>query len=475
MAFLFDTPGDYLDTPALVSSRATVTYKALNRSAEKVARQLVTLGVGPGDIVAVKGHPTVEVVTALHGIWMAGGIAAPLHPRWTRDEEARGLELLSPRITLLDEGHTVFRQKSEGGAVLTLGSDGRDGLDSLSSHWPDTGPMDSRSAWERKVEPAVRLLTSGTSGRPSVVTLTFLNLAANARAVQERLSLHPSDRWLASLSPAHVGGVAMIIRSALVGSALILTGRFQPRAFHQMVRDGVVTHASLVPTMLRQFMEVQGGEPLPRTLRCLLIGGARAEEDLVRRALDLGFPLALTYGMTEASSQVATAPPELVARKPDTVGSPIPGVEVRLSTEGEIWVSGDTVSPGRRDEKGWYKTGDLGRMDEDGHLFVIGRMSSRIISGGVNVDPAEVEALLRTHPGVMEAAVVGIPDPEWGERVVVAVASRPRATVSLNDLDRLSRAALSPAKRPRGFVLVENLPRNANGKVDREGVRALFR
>jgi O-succinylbenzoic acid--CoA ligase len=267
----------------------------------------------------------------------------------------------------------------------------------------------------------------------------------------------------------------MVTRGALVGSALVLTGRFQAGAFAEMVRNGVVTHASLVPTMLRQYLSIRDEEPVPRTLRCLLIGGAHADADLVQDALDRGFPLALTYGMTEACSQVATAPPDLTAKKPGTVGSPLPGVEVRLSSEGEVWVRGETVAPGKRDEKGWFKTGDLARMDEDGDLWIIGRMTSRIISGGVNVDPAEVEALLRTHPGVAEAAVVGVPDPDWGERVVAAVATVSGGGLEKGELDRLSRAALSPAKRPRAFVLLSTLPRNANGKVDRERVRDLFR
>lgn len=475
MSFLLDTPRDHLDAPALLSARGAVPYRTLIRNSEKVARQLVTLGVEAGDTVAVKGDPTAEVVTALHGAWMTGAAVAPMNPRWTRQEEVRGLELLVPRVVLAAEGHAAPGGVSEQHELLTLGSRDQGGMRSLSSLWADTDSLDSRPASAREGEAAVRLLTSGTSGAPSVVTLTFGNLAANARGVRERLSLHPSDRWLASLSPAHVGGVAMVVRAALVGSALVPAGRFRIEAFCRMVADGVITHASLVPTMLRRYMEIQGTEPSPGTLRCLLIGGAHAADDLVREALERSLPLALTYGMTEASSQVATAPPELVARKPGTVGRPLPGVEVGVSPDGEILVRGETVAPDRRDEEGWLRTGDLGRLDPEGDLWVTGRISSRIISGGVNVDPAEVEALLRTHPGVREVAVVGVPDPKWGERVVAAVVPGSGDAVAKGALDRLSRTVLSPAKRPRSYALVRALPRNANGKVDRERVRDLFR
>ena len=473
MGFLYDTPGNCLDEPALVSDRGSLSHRGLLRDAEKTARKLVTVGVEPGETVAVKGHPTPEVVTALHGIWLAGGVAAPLHPAWTREEESRALGLLEPALVLSEKGETV-PGGSPGLGILTLASGHEDDMASLTSHRPDTASLDMRPGSRRGCEAALRLLTSGTSGTPSVVTLTYGNLVASARGVGERLSLHPSDRWLASLALAHVGGAAMVVRSALVGSALVLAGRFRGDLFHRLVNQGAVTHASLVPTMLSQFMAIQGEDPVPRTLRCLLVGGASAEEALVRTAHSRGLPVALTYGMTEASSQAATAPPELVARKPCTVGPPLPGVEIALSEDGEIRVSGDTVSPGCRDEEGWYRTGDLGRFDEEGHLRILGRISHRIISGGVNVDPAEVEALLRTHPGVLEAAVVGIPDPKWGERVVAAVAVGDGAEVSLSELEGLSRTSLSPAKRPKEYALIPSLPRNTNGKVDRKRIRDLF-
>jgi O-succinylbenzoic acid--CoA ligase len=306
------------------------------------------------------------------------------------------------------------------------------------------------------------------------VALTFGNLLANARGAKKRLALDSSDRWLASLSPAHVGGVAMVARAAVLGSGLVLAGPFRAEAFRKMVEQGMVTHASLVPTMLRRFLDVLGDAPVPRTLRCLLIGGARANQELVREALDRGLPIALTYGMTETSSQVATASPELVSRKPGTVGPPLDGVELSFSHEGEIRVRGDTVAKGMAGADGWFPTGDLGGLDAQGHLWVTGRRTSRIISGGENVDPAEVEALLRTHPAVSEAAVVGVPDEEWGERVVAAVVTPMMGAAIQQELEELVRGALSPAKRPRDYVLVRDLPRNANGKVDPGTVRALF-
>jgi len=319
------------------------------------------------------------------------------------------------------------------------------------------------------------LLTSGTSGSPKVVALTVGNLLASARASRGRLGLEPSDRWLGSLSPAHVGGLALLTRAAVLGSTVVLRGAFKVEDFLALGEAGAITHASLVPTMLHQALEALGGRSAPRSLRCVLLGGASAPEGLLARALAAGFPLAVTYGLTEASSQVATASPDLTRRKPGTVGAPLPGVEVRLEGDGELLVRGPTVSPGLGDADGWLRTGDLARLDEEGHLWMVGRSSDRIISGGVNVDPAEVEAVLMGHPGVTEAAVVGLSDPEWGERVVAAVVVAPRQGLTEPELDEFARGALSSAKRPRKFRFVGALPRNDNGKVDRARVRALFR
>ena len=477
MTFLSRTAAARGDAPALITPEGTVSFKALERASEKVARQLVTLGVRSGSVVAVKGHPRPCVITAIHGIWKARGILAPMNPRWTPQEEARALEALNPSVILVRKGEEPPPPSPEVEHILTLGVEGEaQDPEALACLWPDTSPLplvsDPLATWDSL--PAAHLLTSGTSGAPRVVTLTHGNLRASAEGARERLDLSSSDRWLASLSIAHVGGLVLVFRAALVGSGLVLRGSFQAESFASLVEAGAISHASLVPTMLHQFLELWGDKPAPDTLRCLLIGGAGAEGALVRRALAQGFPLALTYGLTEASSQVATAPPSLVREKPGTVGMPLSGVEVRLASDGEMLVRGDTVALGEMGEDGWLRTGDLARQDEEGHLWVTGRISHRILSGGVNVDPAEVEAVIRTHPGVLEVAVVGLPDPKWGEEVAAAVVVREGSSLPAGELDRLVRAALSPAKRPRVFQMIPALPRNPNGKVDREKVRSLF-
>jgi O-succinylbenzoic acid--CoA ligase len=276
------------------------------------------------------------------------------------------------------------------------------------------------------------------------------------------------------LSLGHIGGLALVHRAAHVGCTLLVRGRFSPEVLGELIdRDGL-THASVVPTMLRRLLEVRGGKPVPSTLRCLLVGGAAAAGTLVPEALELGYPLALTYGLTEACSQVATAPPGLVEEKPGTVGPPMDGLEVRISEDGELCVRGDTVSPSAADGEGWLATGDLGWLDGDGHLWISGRISDRIVTGGATVDPRSVEAVLEGLPGVASAAVAGVPDDVWGEAIVALIVPLPGVEEDPKALMAQARERLSSSELPRRVEFIDTLPVNANGKIDRGRVRAVF-
>jgi len=349
------------------------------------------------------------------------------------------------------------------------------------------------------------------------VALSQDNLVVSARGAAERLSLHEDDVWLASLSPAHVGGLALIARSLLLGSTLVAIGAFRADVVSRLLdgearppgglhgRMPAVTHLSLVPTQLLRLIDHREGIAPPPTFRCALIGGAHAPAGLVARAQRAGWPLSLTYGATEMSSQIATATPGLTLRKPGTVGAPMPGVELRIDDDAEISArgptraigyvgggdasssaddadtgsgpgnAGDRSDPGGSlaDNGGWYRTGDLGRIDADGDLWITGRRVDRIVSGGVTIDAVDVEEVLRGHPAVVDACVVGVADEEWGERVGAWV-EPVVGEFSVEEVEVYLRDRLSVAKLPRVWHVEGGLPRNANGKVDRARVRAVL-
>lgn len=454
------------------------TYRDLLAGADDVARRLMTLGIRAGDLIAVAGPMGRAVVAALHGVWRAGGAVLPLNERWTAGEVAGAFQILAPRMAL-DGAEGGVGREVEGGLPIPATEIGTFSLASKKEprhpRLSRVGPSPDAPPLLASGDVAASLLTSGTSGRPKPVRISVGNLLASAEGARERLGLGPEDRWLGSLSLAHVGGLALVTRTAILGSGLVLPGRFRGDTFLSLVEERSVTHASLVPTMLYQVLEEGGGAAAPASLRCILVGGGPAREDLVRSALNAGLPIALTYGLSEASSQVATAPPALVKDKPGTVGPPLTGVTVRITRSGELLVKGPTVAPGQAGEDEWLHTGDLAWEDEDRHLWITGRISDRIISGGVGVDPIEVERVLESHPAVEEAAVVGVADVEWGERVVGFVVSRGGGKEVERELDALARKALSPAKRPRAFHFLDSLPRNSNGKVERERLKSLHR
>lgn len=461
-------------------------------------------------VVAAFLPPTAEAVAAIHGIPRSGAALAPLHADWTVPELEAVIERLAPEVVVIPQRAETAGERWADDPRAMIGASGT-GIDTLelpplvrtgstggtSSPPERTGgtipPAEGASGTSSPAERAggttsswahpsllhTIVATSGSTGRPRLVRLTAANHLASARGSIERLGLGPGDRWLATLSFAHIGGLAMAVRAPVAGSTLVLGGHFDAARTAELLERAEITHASLVPTMLRRLLDFWGERPVPATLSVVLVGGAALEPALLDRALSRGWPTALTYGLTEAASQLATADPERVRRKPGTVGPPLSGTEIRIE-DGEILARGPTITPGYWDEPagnledGWLQTADLGYLDRDGDLWIVGRRASRIVTGGVTVDPAEIEAVLRSHVGVREAVVVGLPDPEWGERVVAAVVPNdPDGPTSklLAQLTTLCQERLAGPKRPKAYGRLEQLPQTATGKPDRAAIR----
>jgi len=297
--------------------------------------------------------------------------------------------------------------------------------------------------------PALRLLTSGTTAAPRPVVLTYGNLFWAALGSAAALGLDVQERWLCALPLAHVGGLSILTRSVVYGTSVLLHERFDARRAVTAVMEEGVTLVSVVPTMLARMLDA--GLREPPALRWALVGGAPLAPSLRARAEDARVPVAESYGMTEAASQAVTE------------GVPLPGVRVELDEDGEIVLAGPTIAGG-----GPLHTGDLGAWDAQGRLRIGGRKADTIITGGENVAPQEVEQVLLAHRDVEDAAVVGRPDPEWGEAVVALVVGG----VGEEDLRAWARERLAAHQVPKRVEHVDELPRNAAGKLDRNRLRA---
>jgi O-succinylbenzoic acid--CoA ligase len=307
--------------------------------------------------------------------------------------------------------------------------------------------------------PAILVHTSGTTSAPKPIRLTYGNWLWSALGSAAALGVDPAERWLCTLPLSHVGGLSILLRSAIYGTTAIVHQRFDTERVLAALRGRAgpaPTVVSLVPTTLARLLDA--GLEDPPALRWALLGGAPLPDALLARAAAAGVPVAPTYGLTEACSQVTTH------------GVPLFCTGVSLQDDGEILVRGPTVSP---DAGPVLRTGDLGALHDDGRLRIVGRKADTIVSGGENVAPAEVEAALEAHPAVAEAAAVGRPDAEWGEAVTALVRVRDGAAVSAEDLRTHCAGRLARFKVPKDYIFVDDpLPRTGSGKLLRRALPA---
>ena len=472
------------DRTALVSAVTgeSSTYHELDGRVSDVARRLDEYASRDARLGLLLEN-RVEVAELAHAAMRRAVSLVPLNVRLTGEELRPQVEAADLEVLICEADTEDLAIEIADCQVVSIDDPGREEVRSLHRMGDETKVTASQFEPDRD---GLVMFTSGTTDEPKGVRLTWGNLLASATASAFRLGVDPDDRWLVCLPTYHMGGLAPIYRSALYGTTVVLQRSFDAEETTRIIDEQSVTGISLVPTMLARMLD-SGWSP-PDHLRFVLLGGAPASRDLVERCEAHGVPVYPTYGMTETASQVATARPSQAFEYPGTVGQPLVCTNVRIEDEGgqgcepgesgEIVVSGPTVSPGYLDdeqtdaafEDGRFHTGDVGYRDEDGRLWVTGRVDDRIITGGENVDPGEVVATLCELPGVRDAAVVGVPDAEWGERVGALVVPDD-ASLSKEDIREHCEGRLAGYKRPRVAAFAAELPRTASGTIDREAVR----
>lgn len=474
------------DRVALEIGDAVVRFGELDESVRGLASALHARGLGRGDVLATLLGNGRAFVECFHAAARCGAILLPIHGRASVPETRFALGDAKARLLVHAGGElgVVARAAADAcGVALFAAPDGAASSLAHGSARRAVGP-------EPDLDPGATmavLYTSGTTGTPKGACLRSEGFLWNAAASALHLGALPDDRWLACLPLHHVGGLAILARSVLGGSTVIVHERFDALAVARALREGRVTGASLVPTMLSRVLDALPRGPLPASLRCVLVGGGPIPPTLLARAREAGLPIAATYGLTEATSQVATVLPG--DSTPELWASPLPGLRVRIEDEdglplppgkvGEICVQGPTVMSGylglpdetsRALRGGWLHTGDVGVLDEAGRLRVLDRRSDLVVSGGENVYPAEVEAVMLRHPGVLEVAVAGEPDADLGQRVLAAVVLREGTPPDPAALRAFCREHLSGFKVPRRIDFVAALPRTSSGKVLRRAI-----
>ena len=459
----------------------------------RVATVLCDAGLEPGDRVAAQVPKCVGALELYVGTVLAGGVFLPLNTAYTESELGFILEDATPRVFVCDPcildsakelAHTCGVQK-----LLTLSNGGRGTL----TNERDRVFGDHKTVARSASDPAAILYTSGTTGRPKGAVLSHGALASNAQTLVDVWRFTPDDILIHALPIFHTHGLFVAINVTMcAGSACKYFPKFNAVEVVQAMADSTVLMG--VPTFYTRLLEQSGLAEAAKGMRLFISGSAPLTpetHDKWQRAT--GHAILERYGMTETN--MITSNPYDGERRAGSVGLPLPGINVAIThpTNGvpkqrsdvgmievrgpnlfsEYWKSPERTTDEMRDN-GFFITGDLGQFDEDGYLYIVGRKKDLIITGGYNVYPKEIEQVLDEHPGVSESAVFGVPHPDFGEGVVAAVVPEAHGNLVISDLSNEIAASVARYKQPKRIVLLDELPRNLMGKVQKNVLREKY-
>jgi O-succinylbenzoic acid--CoA ligase len=475
----------YPQSTFLTEGNSEWTYMEFDKLVGHLTRHLLESGIVAGDRVALLTGNSSAAVSAILALDRMGAVALPLNLRYAPTHWQQACKLAAVKLVLVSERLSDAIQQFDfpTGSLETLVAQAADEASDETKLGDDLTDFHGE---------ATILFTSGSSGEPKGVVLTHSNHYYSALGANENMPLTAGDCWLLNLPLYHVGGVSIIYRTLLAGSSLLLSSGWDAGETAALIAAGRVTHLSLVPTMLKQLLEVWDGREWPTTLKAVLVGGAPVSERLTELARDTALPLLTTYGLTEAASQVTTTSLSDPTEKLKTSGQVLRYRQVRILDDdgnqlpagevGEIAVAGEVLCRmclGEQESQviaddGHFRTGDLGCLDKDGYLIVKGRLDEMINSGGENIYPAEIVAAAESCDGVVTAAVVAVADEKWGQRPLLIVETASPTDFDLTALSRTLQENLSKLMLPTRIEVVDKLPRTTIGKINYSALREKY-
>jgi O-succinylbenzoic acid--CoA ligase len=472
------------------------TFAQLDQQAIMLARQFAAVGVRAESRVAILARNGLEYVATVHALTRLGAILIPLNIRLTSEELVWQVHDVEATHLMNDSAHESQAR------TIALAQPGLFQASLLVE--PETsqvflqGYVETNLALQDTINlSAIQsiMYTSGTTGTPKGVIITYGMQWWNAVGSALNLGHRLEDCWLACLPLFHIGGLSILMRSVINRISVIVQEKFDASAVNAAIREEEVTIISVVAVMLQRMLadlDIQQ-KSYPNTLRCVLLGGGPAPQPLLEDCAARDIPVVQTYGLTESCSQAVTLSPADALRKLGSAGRPLLPVQLRITTNegriaapdepGVISLKGPSITTGydHRPEAteqairdGWLSTGDIGYLDAEGYLYVLDRRSDLIISGGENVYPAEIEAILLSHPDVEEAGVCGQNDPQWGQIPIAFVHLKPNSSTTSSTLLAYLQPRLARYKLPRAIHIVSQLPRNSSGKLLRRELPKLL-
>lgn len=466
------------ERPAIEFEGITYSFSELDQMVQHMAGKLAAKGVQAGDTGAILLRNHIDSVVIIHALFYLGVRIVMLNNKLTGTELAWQIQdseakFLFSEVYFLEKINGITQEVSTMNFYLK-----EELTEEIAAHIVTHFYLD---------DTATIMYTSGTTGKPKGVMQTFGNHWWSAMGSVLNLGLTEKDSWYCAVPIFHISGLSILMRNVIYGMKMVLVEKFDEEEANRNIIENGVTIISVVTTMLNRMLVSLRDDNYPSHFRCMLLGGGPAPLDLLKQCKQKGIPVFQTYGMTETSSQIVTLAPEYSLEKLGSAGKALFPSQLRIEVDGkqaaaneagEIVVFGPNVTKGywnRLDateqalQAGWLYTGDIGYLDEDGFLFVLDRRSDLIISGGENVYPAEIEAILSAHPAVFEAGVTGVRDDKWGQVPLAFVVKTKNVTEQ--QLLEYCHHHLAAYKIPREIIFCEKLPRNGANKLLRRELK----
>lgn len=452
----------------ILSSGNSTAYKSFARRVYSLSVQLQSVGIDENQRVAILAENTPESIALFWTLWQIGAIAVPLNVRFPKQQLQSLLQNCGYRHIILAKSfeHLQFP------TVSTIS------LEKLFEQENDLSKNDEVNIRRNVIsfdQPASLIFTSGSTGEPAAALHTFGNHYFSALGSNKNICFEPGDRWLLALPTYHVGGLAILFRAFLSGGTVVLPD--EGTAIAETIERFCVTHVSLVATQFYRLLKEPAGKRALSKLKAILLGGSAIPGSLIDAANALKLPIYTSYGSTEMASQITTTPPNVAPEKLRSSGKLLPFRELKIAPDGEILVRGETLFAGywqagklqrTRDAEGWFASGDLGRLDADGYLHVLGRKDNLFISGGENIQPEEIEKILNRHPDVVQSMVVPVQNDEFGMRPAAFIEMKNGCILNGEQLRTYLAGRLASYKIPPFFFVWPDKPPQKSIKLNRK-------
>ncbi len=451
---------------SIILSNKKISYGELFSNVNKSLNFLIKKDIKENDIVALIFNNSFEFISLVLSLWEIGAIPVPLNSKLHEIELNEQVTFLKPKLVIKSNQFQTLRLSEQ---TITIPFDDlKDNTLNLQNFVPD--------------KTALILFTSGSSGKPKAVQLSFNNLFQSALTSNKVLTQTEKDKWLASLPFYHIGGFSIIVRAITSGSSIIIPDSLSTKDLVNSIEKDKPTLASLVSNQLQNFVD-QNFIP-NKEMRNVLLGGGFSNNEMILNAVEKGWKIAKVYGSTETSSFVCFMNTEEVKKNPSASGKAIYPNKIIIEEDGEILVQSSAVMKGYYNNEeetssklknGFYYTGDIGRLDHEGYLFVEARRNDLIVTGGENVNPFEIEKTILTHKSVSEVCVIGLEDKKWGQVVLAAVILKGNEKLTENELKDFLKEKIAIFKIPKQIKFIKQLPKSEIGKTLKEEVRKLFK